>query len=987
MPTYTYSPLAGAGWQFFTNSGVPLAGGLLYTYAAGTTTPAATYTTSVGNVANTNPIVLDSAGRTPAQIWLDSASSYKFILRDSTGVLIWTNDNISGGTSASAVSYSPTGNFTATTVQAALDELAASTGANIVKYNQGATGAVTRTVKSKLQDTVSVKDFGAVGDGTTDDTAAIQAAVDALSQAGVGGVVRLPAGTYKVTSSINITWPNGSDANTPAHITLQGDGADITYIYDFRPGTPTNGCITVNFSAVFGSRFFTCEMGGFTLVKKVSATTYNIATNTYIIGTGTGLYMNSVPTLGSFNNIRIVGYNTSVQMIDCLGVTFNNLMMTTCDLGVVAGIVVNTEPTVLTFNNCSASACKSVGFLISGGGPVSFNQGLISDVGDMAGGSQGVAAGIFYGTSAFITTELTVNGVYFERNRGNADIYINTPAATATRSVSNINNCFFARNNATLYTTNNVMVANASATATLTVNTIGNGFKGYSPYAASASRRYIAKSGASSGTVTIFGLGNFYNDPVEAPTDVTTITGGGGGSQDLQSVTALGATTTINSTFNGANIGTYSGIQALTTTNTAVGLGNSTNAVQLNGANWMGAGDFTNNLGASGFRWNNLYLKGVLAWNGFSIPAPTGTTTTFLRNDGTWQTPSGSGLGTVTSVATGNGLTGGTITSTGTIAIDYTYAGTWTANQNINGANIGTFSSIPAVTSTGTTVGLGHSTSAVTLNGAVWRGAGDFTQSLGDASYRWNTLYLKSTFAWNGYSIPAPAGSTTTFLRNDGTWASISGGSGTVTSVATGAGLTGGTITTSGTVSIDYTYAGTWSATQIFSSAVQTSTINANGGNIEIGSTVFVVPGVGFAPTVDGAYVLGSPSFRWSTVYAVTGTINTSDENQKQDIRALNEAELRVAVKLKGLIRAFKFKDAVTAKGDKARIHIGVIAQQVASAFESEGLDAAEYGLFCVDVLEDQTEQLGIRYDELLAFIISALQYSVENDQPLARVL
>ena len=174
-------------------------------------------------------------------------------------------------------------------------------------------------------------------------------------------------------------------------------------------------------------------------------------------------------------------------------------------------------------------------------------------------------------------------------------------------------------------------------------------------------------------------------------------------------------------------------------------------------------------------------------------------------------------------------------------------------------------------------------------------------------------------------------------------------------------------------MSIDYTYAGTWSATQIFSSAVQTSTINANGGNIEIGSTVFVAPGVGFAPKLDGAYVLGSPSFRWSTVYAVTGTINTSDENQKQDVRALNEAELRVAVKLKGLIRAFKFKDAVTAKGDKARIHVGVVAQQVASAFESEGLDAAEYGLFCVDVLEDQTEQLGIRYDELLAFIISAL--------------
>ncbi|NDC42469.1 MAG: tail fiber domain-containing protein, partial [Chitinophagia bacterium] len=358
---------------------------------------------------------------------------------------------------------------------------------------------------------------------------------------------------------------------------------------------------------------------------------------------------------------------------------------------------------------------------------------------------------------------------------------------------------------------------------------------------------------------------------------------------------------------------------------------------------------------------------------GYNIPAPTGTTTTFLRNDGTWQTPSGSGLGTVTSVATGNGLTGGTITSTGTLAIDYTYAGTYTANQNINGANIGTFSTIPSVTSTGSTVGLGNSTNAVVLNGANWTGSGDGTNSLGSSGVRWDNLHLKTNLVWNSYTIPAPAGSTSTFLRNDGTWAAISGGSGTVTSVTAGSGLSGGTITTSGTISLNTSNSNTWSATQTFSSAVQTNTINANGGNITLASTVAVVPSVGFAPTVDGSYFLGGASLRWNTVYAVTGTINTSDENQKQDIRPLNEAELRVAVKLKGLIRAFKFKDAVTAKGDKARIHVGVIAQQVASAFESEGLDAAEYGLFCLDVLEDQTEQLGIRYDELLVFIISAL--------------
>lgn len=89
------SPLGGAGWQFFDNSGVPLAGGLLYSYEAGTTTPAPTYTTSAGTIANTNPIVLDAAGRPPSEIWL-SPIAYKLVLKTSAGVLLWTMDNLTG---------------------------------------------------------------------------------------------------------------------------------------------------------------------------------------------------------------------------------------------------------------------------------------------------------------------------------------------------------------------------------------------------------------------------------------------------------------------------------------------------------------------------------------------------------------------------------------------------------------------------------------------------------------------------------------------------------------------------------------------------------------------------------------------------------------------------------------------------------------------------------------------------------------------------
>ena len=90
------SPIGGAGWQFFNNDGTVLAGGKLNTYIAGSSTPKTTYTTSAGNIAHANPIVLDSSGRVPGgEIWLTSGV-YKFVITTSANVLIGTYDNIVG---------------------------------------------------------------------------------------------------------------------------------------------------------------------------------------------------------------------------------------------------------------------------------------------------------------------------------------------------------------------------------------------------------------------------------------------------------------------------------------------------------------------------------------------------------------------------------------------------------------------------------------------------------------------------------------------------------------------------------------------------------------------------------------------------------------------------------------------------------------------------------------------------------------------------
>lgn len=134
----------------------------------------------------------------------------------------------------------------------------------------------------------------------------------------------------------------------------------------------------------------------------------------------------------------------------------------------------------------------------------------------------------------------------------------------------------------------------------------------------------------------------------------------------------------------------------------------------------------------------------------------------------------------------------------------------------------------------------------------------------------------------------------------------------------------------------------------------------------------------GVAPGADNAYALGLSSNRWSVVYAATGTINTSDERAKQDIAALDAAEKRVATALKGLVKKFRFKDAVQAKGDDARIHVGVIAQEVIAAFQAENLDPMRYGIVCYDQWDAENDRpagdrYGVRYEELLAFIIAAL--------------
>jgi hypothetical protein len=134
-------------------------------------------------------------------------------------------------------------------------------------------------------------------------------------------------------------------------------------------------------------------------------------------------------------------------------------------------------------------------------------------------------------------------------------------------------------------------------------------------------------------------------------------------------------------------------------------------------------------------------------------------------------------------------------------------------------------------------------------------------------------------------------------------------------------------------------------------------------------------------PGQDNAVSLGNGNNgRMSVIYAATGSIDTSDERLKDNIADPSDALMRAWGKVN--FKVYQFKDAIEKKGENARIHVGVIAQQIQTAFASEGLDASRYGLFCHDEWGNEYEE---REDGTRVLIRAAGdRYSVRYEECLA---
>jgi len=423
--TVNISYFAGAGWQFFDNNGVPLSGGLLYTYTAGTTTPQTTYTTSAGNIANSNPIVLDSSGRLSNEIWLTSGVTYKFVLKTSVGTQIGSYDDIPSINDFSALSNTSN-----------INQGDALIGFKQSDYAGFLPAATARTVHSKFTEMISVWDFMTTaqiadvqsGTGSIDVRAACQNAINAAKA--LGAALHFPSGSYLINSTAGpdsknngLVIPYTNANSTGSRIKLVGDGASTV----LKAGN--NNMIVVRWSDSH------CEMDGFSIDGNSKTTVWGLGVVPENMTQTTSL---TYQTFNAFTNIYIVSCDEAIPMrtgpdvsgadSGCWYNSFINVFMYYCNRGIwMMDCPVGSSGTNRNyFTNCRVGNNVNTGIQIDDGGTNVFNQVHLE--------------GIATGTSPnAIPTAIKIKQTGTSGADNNGNIFFGCIMEANTRSIENAN--------------------------------------------------------------------------------------------------------------------------------------------------------------------------------------------------------------------------------------------------------------------------------------------------------------------------------------------------------------------------------------------------------------------------------------------------------------------------------------------------------------------------------------------------------------------
>lgn len=292
LPTLMPSPRQ----RFVDNLGLPLVNGMVYTFAAGTSDQLATFQDAAGTVPHQNPIRLDERGEATIY-WL---GNYKVNLRSALGIQIpgYPVDNFNAVNPTDAANSGSAAIYT---------QLLSNIGSSIVGYLQAGAGAIKRTIQDRLRDTVSVKDFGAIGTvvpaNVTVDTAAFMAAV------ATGKNVVMPQGTYYVSTPINLGAGQslrGAGRGKTVIIytgTSQGIFAGAVgttlLIYDIEMSDFTLTCTNKVNPVDYGIRMENCVYFSLERINIYGARSPNVPEPLF----GVGLYLTNNSIIGKINNV------------------------------------------------------------------------------------------------------------------------------------------------------------------------------------------------------------------------------------------------------------------------------------------------------------------------------------------------------------------------------------------------------------------------------------------------------------------------------------------------------------------------------------------------------------------------------------------------------------------------------------------------------------------------------------------------------------
>jgi len=316
----------------FSANGVPMVGGSLTAYIAGTTTPATTWQDSALSIANTNPVTLDARGE--CVLWLDPSVVYKFILKNALGVIQWTQDNVS---SPAALRL----------------DLSGPNGASLIGWLRNATGAVASTLAKWLQrQPPSAFDFmtdAQVADVqartlTLDVTAALQAACVAADAARSALVV--PPGAYRISAAI-----------VPPKAGILGAGQSATEIV-------CNGCSAFVFPAAMGLSRAACT------IEKLGIRSMGNSCDGLYAFSAPGVAASAAPVYNSGITIRDIAIGNSgrfgggFSLKDCFEVNVENIICTDvgCVVQLIGSVVQSTFRNISAFGDSAPTVLPRYGF-------------------------------------------------------------------------------------------------------------------------------------------------------------------------------------------------------------------------------------------------------------------------------------------------------------------------------------------------------------------------------------------------------------------------------------------------------------------------------------------------------------------------------------------------------------------------------------------------------------------------------------------------